>query len=179
MPARPLWLDRLPEALRQLEQSSEPWIDRPALETLLGIGRRRAQQLLAPLTYRRVGSSGVANRQEVMAHLRTIASGEIAYYEDRRRKRLWAHLNEARRDWVQQPPVLVEVPDTQKRRVELHDIEGLPEGVELSPGSISLRFRTPEEALQKLMTLALAIGRDRLAFEERVATSAEVDTDDQ
>ncbi len=175
MPAKPVWLDRLPEAIRQLEQSSEPWVDRPALETLLGVGRRRAQQLLAPITYRRVGSSGVANRREVMAHLQAIAAGEHAYYEDRRRKRLWAHLAETRRDWVRQPPVLVEISEMQKLQVELHDIEGLPEGVELAPGSISLRFCTPEEALQKLMALALAISRNRLAFDERVTPAADAD----
>ena len=56
MPDKPLWLDRLPEALRQLENGTEPWIDRPALESLLGVGRRRAQQLLAPLGTRRVGA---------------------------------------------------------------------------------------------------------------------------
>jgi hypothetical protein len=43
-----------------------------------------------------------------------------------------------------------------------------PEGVELAPGSITVRFREPDEALQKLMALALAIGQNRPAFEERV-----------
>ncbi len=42
MPDKPLWLDRLPEAIRLLEQNPESWIDRPALESLLGVGRRRA-----------------------------------------------------------------------------------------------------------------------------------------
>ena len=41
--------------------------------------------------------------------------------------------------------------------------------LELAPGSIRLRFSTPEEALQKLAALAMAIGRNRAGFEERVA----------
>ena len=47
MPDKPLWLDRLPEAIRELEENNEPWIHRPAIESLLGVGRRRAQQLLS------------------------------------------------------------------------------------------------------------------------------------
>src|SRR5664279_5606795 len=107
MPDKPLWLDRLPEALRQLEHSTEPWIDRSALELLLGVGRRRAQQLLAPIAIRRVGTSVVASRADLMGHLKRIADGEKAYYEERRRKQLSEHLARAREEWVRQPPVSV------------------------------------------------------------------------
>jgi hypothetical protein len=169
VPDKPLWRDRLPEAIRQLEQRPDPWIDRPALESLLGVGRRRAQQLLAPIAARRIGTSVVAGRTELIAHLRTIAAGEEAYYEDRRRRRLWTQLEQARREWSAQPPVLVEVPNAQIRRVESRDFDGLPEGVDLAPGSITLRFREPEEALQELLALAMAISRNRQAFDERVA----------
>jgi hypothetical protein len=164
-----LWLARLPEAIRELESSVEPWVDRPALESLLGVGRRRAQQLLAPIARRRVGSSVVADRAAVIAHLKSVASGETAYYDDRRRRQLWTKLAQARLDWIEQPPVLVEVAESERRRVELHDFEGLPEGVELGPGSITVRFEQPEEALQKLMALALAISHNRAAFDERVS----------
>src|ERR1039457_3841297 len=98
MPDKPLWLDRLPEALRQLENGTEPWIDRPALESLLGVGRRRAQQLLAPLGTRRVGTSVVSQRADLIAYLKRIAAGE-AYYERRRCKGLWEQLAQARSEW--------------------------------------------------------------------------------
>jgi hypothetical protein len=168
MPDRPLWLDRLPEAIRYLQENAEPWVDRPALESLLGVGRRRAQQLLSPIATRRVGTSIVARSEDVAAHLQQIAAGEEAYYEHRRKKQLWEHLSEARREWVRQPPLLVEVSAEQVRQVELHDFEGLPEGVELGPGSIHVHFGTPVEALQKLMALALAISRNRDAFDRQV-----------
>jgi hypothetical protein len=64
--------------------------------------------------------------------------------------------------------VLVEVSQAQIHRVERHDFDGLPAGVELAPGSITVRFREPDEALQKLMALAMAISQNRLAFNERV-----------
>jgi hypothetical protein len=45
----------------------------------------------------------------------------------------------------------------------------LREGVELSPGSIRVRFSEPNGALRKLMALAMAISQNRQAFEERVS----------
>lgn len=169
MPDKPMWLDRVPQAIEQLEREAESWVDRTALELLLGIGQRRAQQLLAPLAKRRVGSSLVADRADVVAHLKRIAAGEAAWYEGRRRRHLWEQLEQARRDWTEQPPVLVEVSPAQVRRVDLHDFDGLPDGVELAPGSIIVRFGDPDEALQKLMALAMAISRNRQAFDQRVS----------
>jgi hypothetical protein len=169
MPDKPLWFDRLPQAIRELEENPEPWIHRPTLEALLGVGRRRAQQLLSPLAHQRIGTSLVASRADVIAHLKRVAAGEEAWYEERRRQRLWTKLDDLRRDWISQPPVLVEVSEAQIRKVERHDFDGLPEGVELAPGSITVRFHEPDEALQKLMALAMAISRNRHAFDKRVA----------
>jgi hypothetical protein len=169
MPDKPLWLDRLSEAIRELEENPEPWIHRPDIEALLGVGRRRAQQLLSPLASHRIGTSLAASRTDVLAHLKRLAAGEEAWYEERRRHQLWTQLDDVRRDWISQPPVLVEVSRDQIRRVQQHDFDGLPEGVELAPGSITVRFREPDEALQKLMALAMAISQNRLAFDERVA----------
>jgi hypothetical protein len=171
MPDKPLWFDRLPEAIRELEENPEPWIQRSDIEALLGVGRRRAQQLLSPLAKHRIGTSLVASRADLIAHLKRVAAGAQAWHEERRRKQLWEQLDPVRREWATQPPVLVEVPQDQIRRVERHDFEGLPVGVELAPGSITVRFREPEEALQKLMVLAMAISRNRPAFDARVALS--------
>ena len=173
MPDKPLWLDRLPEAIRQLEDhAADPWVDRPAIEALLGVGRRRAQQLLAPLAQRRVGTSLVASRADVLAHLQRIAAGEEAWYEERRRQHLWEHLAQLRQQWLRQPPVLVEVSTVQLRQLERQDFAGLPDGVELDPGSITVRFHEPDEALQKLMALALAISQNRQAFDAQVTPPA-------
>ena len=171
MPANPLWLERLPQVIEELEDRAESWVDRATLETLLGVGRRRAQQLLARMPSRRIGASVVADRAEVIAHLRAIAAGEEAVYEQRRRERLWKRLEKVRGQWVEQPPVLVEVPRAEVRSLEVHDFMALPDGVELAPGSITLRFGDPEEALRKLMALAIAVGQNRAAFEERVSMS--------
>jgi hypothetical protein len=72
-----------------------------------------------------------------------MAAGEHGYYDERRRKQLWTELTQARRQWLKRAPVLVEVPNAAVRRVEVHDVEGLPDGVDLAPGTITVRFCTP------------------------------------
>ncbi len=169
MPDKPLWLACVPTAIRELETNSDPWIDRARLQSLLRIGRRRAQQLLASVARRRVGASLLAHRDDVVALIRRMAAGEQGYYDERRRQELWTELSQVRQQWLEQAPVMVEVPNAAVRRVELLDFEGLPEGVELAPGNITVRFSTPDEALEKLLALAMAVSRNRPAFEERVA----------
>jgi hypothetical protein len=172
MPDKPLWLGRVPEAVRFLEAQADPWVDRPMLESLLHVGRRRAQQLLAPVARRRVGASIVARREDVIDQLNRITAGETAYYEGRRRRQLWNELSRTREEWLERPPVLVEVSNARVRRLASRDLDGLPDGVDLAPGSITICFSRPEEALEKLMALALAIGHNREAFEQRVAVES-------
>lgn len=169
MPAKPLWIERLPQVIARLEDRPEDWVDRATLESLLGVGRRRAQQLLARIPCQRVGATVLAGRADVIAHLRSIAAGDDAHFEHRRQQRLWDQLEPVRQEWTGQPPLLVEVSQSQVRRIETHDFAALPEGVDLAPGSITVRFQDPDEALQKLMSLAMAIAQNRAAFEERVA----------
>ncbi len=169
MPDKPLWLDRLPEAIARLEEFPDEWADRPIVESLLGVGRRRAQQLMAPVAERHVGTSALARRRELAAFLKRVAEGQAVYYEQRRKNRLWAEIARTREQWIEHPPVLVEVQEAERRRIETLDIQGLPEGVELAPGSIRVSFSEPDEALRKLMALAMAISHNREAFDRRVA----------
>ena len=59
------------------------------------------------------------------------------------RQQLWTQLNEVRRDWVSQPPVLVEVSKAQIRRVERLDFDGLPEGSNWRPARSPCGFTSP------------------------------------
>jgi uncharacterized protein YbjQ (UPF0145 family) len=165
MPDRPLWYTRLEAAIRELERLPYPWVDRQALETVLGIGRRRAQQILAPLVRHTIGKSGLAPRQDVIGHLRRLAAGEPAHYENRRRERFRAALERMYQEALERPRVLVEAPASITRQ----EFEDLPDGVRLGPGEISVRFRDKEEALQRLLALAMAIGNDPDGFERRIS----------
>ncbi|MGO9998036.1 MAG: hypothetical protein ACLPKW_09840 [Acetobacteraceae bacterium] len=113
---------------------------------------------------RQIGINGVAGRDELIAHLKRLAAGDDAHYERRRRQRLALVLDELRRAALAQPKVLVEAPTT----VRNQEFADLPDGVSVSPGSIAITFSTPNEALQRLLALAMAIGNDFAEF-ERIA----------
>jgi hypothetical protein len=165
MPDKPIWCGRLEEIAKSLGDLPDDWVDRPMVEQALGIGRRRAQQILAPCVTRQIGRSGLARREAILDHLRRLAAGENAYYERRRQRRLGEQLEKLREDLLRRPRVLVEAPAA----VLSQRFEGLPEGVAVVPGQITVRFGTATEALEKLLALAMAIGNERDRF-ERLAT---------
>lgn len=165
MPDKPAWYDRLTEAERQLDALPSPWVDRQTLESILGVGRRRAQQILRPLVRHTIGKSGLAFKEDVVAYLKQLAAGDAASYERERRSRLAERIQNWRRAAREQPPVLVEAPEA----IVNQQLEQLPDGVHLAPGRILIEgFATPEEAKQKLLALILAIGNDPDEFDRRI-----------
>jgi hypothetical protein len=167
MPDKPTWFRRLDDIVREIEALPFPFIDRTTVEQLLGVGKRRAQQILKPCATRQIGTSLVAEREPFLHHLRSLAAGEAAYYEQRRRHRLAHQLATWHRQWVEQPRVLVEAP----ARVQEQDWSALPPGVHVQPGRITVDFNAPQEALEKLLALAMAIGNDFVEFERLAAHS--------
>ena len=171
MPDKPNWYTRLPGAIKQMERMDAVWVDRAAVELVLGVGRRRAQQILKPLVRQTVGRNGLARREEVVLHLRKLARGQVANLELGRRERLGEMLGNFECEQKRQPRVLVEAP------VEIvnQQLDTLPAGVRLSPGRIVIEgFSSPDEAKQKFLALIMAIGNDPDGFDERISGGAEV-----
>jgi hypothetical protein len=110
----------------------------------------------------------VADREELIAHLKRLATGDEAHYERRRRQRLAQVLEGLREAALAQPRVLVEAPTT----VLNQEFANLPDGVSVSPGAISITFSSPSEALQRLLALAMAIGNDFSEFERMAGDDA-------
>ncbi len=162
MPAKPSWISRIDEIIRQLEALPRPFVDRPTVEFVLGVGRRRAQQLLSPCVSRQVGSNGLADREQLIRHLETVVAGETAYYECQRRKHLATNLETLHRAVLERPQLLVEAPTS----VMSQTLGGLPMGVSIGHGEIRVQFKNTTEALEKLLALAMAIGNDQQRFEE-------------
>jgi len=170
VPDKPTWYGRLDQVIAELENLPWPWVDRETLQALLQVGPRRAQQILRPCVTRQVGANGVAGREELIAHLKRLATGDEAHYERRRRQKLAQVLEGLRREALAQPKVLVEAPTT----VLSQQFANLPDGVSISPGAISITFSSPSEALQRLLALAMAIGHDFNEFERRVVSTTGV-----
>src|SRR4051812_48801320 len=156
MPAKPAWYGDLDRIVKELERLPRPWVDRYTVELLLGVGSRRAQQILAPCITEKVGTSGLADRDLVIQHLRRLAKGGDVDYERRRRRKVASAIEEVRTAWLDGSRLLVEAPPA----VVTQRIEGLPPGVTLEPGQITVRFSTAREALEKLLAIAMAAGNE-------------------
>jgi hypothetical protein len=84
-------------------------VDRDTIEELLGVRRRRAQQILSPFsdpaqrTHRDCGPHGAAS-----ASAGAWRAGEAAFYEQRRRQRLWREVQQERASWTETLPAFVE-----------------------------------------------------------------------
>ena len=167
MPAKPGWYSKIDEVIHELEALPRPFVDRATVEFLLGVGRRRAQQILAPCIMDRIGSNGLAGREAFISHLRRLAEGDDGYYERQRRRKVATILGELHKDRLERPQLLVEAP----LRVLTQELENLPEGVRLEAGCITVTFDQAQQALEKLLALAMAISNDFDRFERQVRSS--------
>ena len=165
MPDKPTWLGHLPAVIDQLQALPYPWVDRATLQHLLGVGRRRAQQILQPCVTHQVGANGVADRERLIKHLQQLAAGEAAVYEQRRRQKLADTLATLHKRAVESPQVLVEAPVA----VVNATLQGRPVGVTLRKGEVCVRFDEPQQALERLLALAMAIGNDYEGFTKATA----------
>jgi hypothetical protein len=165
VPAKPAWYSKINDVIGELEALPRPFVDRDTVEFLLGVGRRRAQQILAPSITHRVGANGLADRDAFITHLRRLADGEGGYYERRRRHKVAAILSQLQRDRLERPQLLVEAPV----QILTQEFENLPAGVRLEPGRITVTFDQPQQALEKLLALAMAISNDFDRFERQVS----------
>jgi hypothetical protein len=164
VPDKPTWLGRLDEICHELQSLPSSTLDRQTLEKILGLRSRRVQQLMAPVVTQTIGRNGIVDRDQLIRHLRSVASGDAAHYEHQRRAKLGSVLEQLRRSWLEQPRVLVEA----STEVVNQEIADLPNGVHLGPGRILLEFETKEQAFAQLLALVMAIGNDPDAFESRI-----------
>jgi hypothetical protein len=164
VPAKPRWYRNVPHILDELRKHPHPYVDRATLEFLLGVSRRRAQQIMAPCIIDRVGVNGLADRDALIARLQRIAEGDEGFYEIERRRKVAKLIEDLRRERVEKPQLLVEAPTS----VVNQEIEDLPSGVRLEPGRITVEFDEPHQGLEKLLALAMAISNDFDRFERRV-----------
>jgi len=137
------------------------------VERIFEVGPRRAQQLMRPCGPMRLGSSLVVRRDEFLVCLAGMVSGDVVYYERRRQARVSEAIGRWREERLQTPALLVEAPTS----IASQHFDDLPEGIELGPGMITIRFGECGEALEKLLALAMAMGNDLSRFEELTAAT--------
>lgn len=168
MPDRPAWADRIPEALDALSVAEAQFLGRQQVEALLGVRSRRAQIIMSVVGTTPLGKSVVIEKQMFVEYLKSVGGEELTQAEKRRRRECAVRLAKLRKEWLENPPCLIEMPLEEARAYDQQGFAGLPEGVELGPGLITIRCSGAEDAKKKLLALALAIGKSEAEFGERL-----------
>jgi hypothetical protein len=160
MPAKSQWLANLPEIIRELELVQTPVVDRACVETVFGVGRRRAIQLMHEFGGYQAGKTFLLDRLALIGKLGAMVGGEGFYYESRRRQRLGRQL-QSLAEVVKARRVVVAV----GRGGWETTVSTLPEGVVASAGRLVVEFSSREELATRLFAVVQALANDYESFE--------------
>lgn len=157
MPAQPTWFPRLSQILADLRALREvALIDRQAFERIFQVKDRRARTLMARFAGQQIGHAWAVDRQQLIEALEAIQRSEEFQFEQRRRERIAAVYEQAKR---QHSARQVQIPVLRTR-----SLSSLPPGVDLTPGELHIRFAGAEDLAAKLFALSQAMARDWVAF---------------
>jgi len=159
MPRKCDWFHRLPEIRSEFEKLSVPVVDRSMFEVVFSVGRRRAIQLMHLFGGFQSGRTFLIERASLLRQLDVLESSEDVGRERRRKERLSGELEQIRRHARASRISITVTPEVYSTR-----FGSLPEGVELSPGRLTITFGSPEELLERLFALAQALVNDLEQF---------------
>ena len=160
MPARKRWLERLPEICRALAALDIPIVDREIVESVFGVRRRRAVQLMRSFGGFQSGRTFLVDRLVLLAQLRHLQEGPEFQGEVRRRQRLIECLERLRQHHTASRVAIPVAQDIFSRK-----LRDLPEGILLEPGCLRVEFDGAEDLLRKLYELAQAVANDFERFQ--------------
>ncbi len=159
MPAQPEWLLHVPEIRALLEELGFPVIDRAMVESLFGLHRRRAIEMMHRFGGFQTGKTFLIDRLKLVEELKAIEAGEAFRVEGLRRRRLRQHLDEFRD--LQKAR---RIPIPAGREAEETRVSSLVHGVVLRRGSLHIEFTGTEDLLAKLYQLGRAASHDYESF---------------
>jgi hypothetical protein len=163
MPDQPSWIGFVPQILRDLEApGGPPFLDRSAVEALFGVRRRQAIELLRRFGGYQIGKTFLVPREAVVRFLRDPERWPAVAGEKARFERVLSALGQARAELHQRR---IPIPaQTEALRLEL---SGLPPGIRLEAGQLTVQFAAPLELLEKLFALSQILTNDYEAFERQ------------
>lgn len=144
-----------------LAEVALPVIDRAVIQSVFGLGRRQAIELMHQFDAYQAGRTLLIERTRLISELdKIVANGEYRQEEARREKltAALAKFQRTRRDQEVRIGVAAEVFDT---RMSI-----LPSAVHLAPGKLEVEFSGCEDLLSKLFTLAQAAINDFDSFRD-------------
>jgi hypothetical protein len=156
MPRKSEWFSRVPEALELLAAFPAPFLDRLALEKLLGLHRRVAIRLMHRFGGYQAGRTFLIEREKLISGLTEILNSGDFGQERGRWVRFAKELEEARSMHKgRQVPIPAPPTHFQSR-------------IRLEQGHLEIRFETALELLQSLVELAKSISDDFDGIQRRI-----------
>ena len=162
MPDQPSWIDRLPDIARSLEASdAPPFLDRPAIERLFGLLRRRQSiALMRRMGGYQVGKTFLVDRQALLAYLADPLRRHVADVEARRFRSVGERLARGREERHFRR---ISIPAT--RPVYHINLDSLPAGIDIGHRELTVHFDHPRDLLEKLFALSQALAKEYESFE--------------
>jgi hypothetical protein len=168
------WFLRLPTIVEELKRLEAPVVDRAVFESVFGVGRRRAIDLMHHFGGYQVGKTFVIDRGALIAGLEAKLGSDSFEHERERKTKLIEELERARKLAPGRKVRIAVAPDVRERA-----IADLPSGVHLRPGELRIEFFGTEDLLRHLFELSQAIINDYQRFEllaeGEIQTSANLD----
>lgn len=165
MPNHPTWLERVPDMLGKLRsEKTPPILDRQAIEVLFGLRRRQAITLLHRFAGYKVGRTFVVPREAVIEFLQRVLTSGTIEEAAAKKTSVIEFLGQARH--ALQLPSIPLPPATKMSGVTL---DGLPPGIRLLPGELTIQFHGATDLLQKLFSLSQALANDFETLEFQLA----------
>ena len=161
MPAKSSWLLHIPEIRSLLAEVALPVIDRAAIQSIFGLGRRQAIELMHQFDAYQAGHTLLIERMRLISELdKIVANGEYQQ-EEARHEKLTAALARFQRARRAQEVRIEVAPAVFDTRLSI-----LPGAVHLAPGKLEVEFSGCEDLLSKLFTLAQAAINDFDSFRD-------------
>jgi hypothetical protein len=159
MPASPLWIHRLDPALAALASLPQDWIDRRTLEELLGVGKWTAWRIMKQCGAEEgPGGALVCRRNWLLERLRAVQEDGRLAPEIARRQRVESYLDGMLRFAAGKHKEIAR--NTAAEALVSSRFGSLPEGVDLEHGELRIRFRGPNDFLQKFGAVVFALQND-------------------
>lgn len=154
MPDQPSYLERLPEILAEARAPKPiPFFRRRDVEALFGLRKRQAVNLMHRVGAVRVSSELAVEQSELVAWLERLADAPETAREMARRERVVGEIVSLKAE-TRARSVRIRLPDAAAA------IPGLPPGVTLEAGSLTVQFASGQELLERLFGLARVLAAD-------------------
>jgi hypothetical protein len=171
MPAVPLYLHRLEDAIATLDSLPRDWIDRRTLEEALSLSKWTAWRILkAAGATEGPGNTLVCRRQDLLAHLRALQQNPHFAPEIARHRRLDSYLASIARYATRKHQEIAR--DQAAEALLSSRFQNLPRGVELEPGALRITFSGTSDFLRKFGAVVYALQNDFEKIQEFIENAS-------